>query len=141
MNKVDRKTINVLFAALGMEHHRFAELMGYDEGYVSNVFNGYTAASPAFRRAFGETIGTLILGTFEREVMESYPAGPLVELILQRAVRVPSKRDFYRDLGANAQALKARKNLDGLFVDRVCCQLGVHLSSLYGSDYETAEAS
>lgn len=141
MTQVDRKTINVLFAALGMEHHRFAELMGYDEGYVSNVFNGYTAASPAFRRAFGETVGTLILGTSEREVMESYPAGPLVELILQRAARAASKRDFYRDLGTSAQALKRRNYLDGLFVDRICCQLGVHLSSLYGSDYGVAEAS
>ena len=141
MNRVDRKAVNVLLAALGMEQHEFAALMGYDEGYVSNVLNGFTETRPAFRRAFGETIGSLVLGTFEREVRESYPAGPLLELISQRAARAVSKRDFYRDLGTSAQALKNRKCFDGLFVDRICCRLGVHLSALYGSNYGVAEAS
>lgn len=116
-------------------------MMGYDQGYVSNVLNGFTEARPAFRRALGETIGSLILGTSEGEVMESYPAGPLLELISQRAARAASKRDFYRDLGTSAQALKNRKCFDGLFVDRICCQLGVHLSALHGSNYGVAEAS
>lgn len=141
MNEVDRKTINILLAALDIEQHELSEMMGYDKGYVSNVFNGFTEARPAFRRAFGETIGSLILGTYEAEVKESYPAGPLLELISKRASQAVSKREFYRELGTNAQALKNRKCFDGLFVDRVCCQLGVHPSSLYGSDYDIAEAS
>ena len=141
MNKVDRKSINILLAALDIEQHELSEMMGYDKGYVSNVFNGFTEARPAFRRAFGETIGSLILGTYEAEVKESYPAGPLLELISKRASQAVSKREFYRELGANAQALKNRKYFDGLFVDRVCCALGVHPSSVYGADYDIAEAS
>lgn len=141
MNKVDRKTINILLAALDIEQHELAEIMGYDKGYVSNVFNGFTMARPGFRRALGETIGSLLLGTYEPAVKETYPAEPLLELISKRASLAVSKREFYRELGTNAQALKNRKSFDGLFVDRVCCQLGVHPSYVYGSDYEVAEAS
>lgn len=141
MNQVDRKSINVLLAALGIEQHELAEMMGYDKGYVSNVFNGFTEARPAFRRAFGETIGSLILGTFAPVSRETYPAGPLMELISARASQAESKREFYRELGTNASALRDRKTFDGVFVDRVCCALGVHPSSVYGSDYEVAEAS
>ncbi|MCA1705730.1 MAG: hypothetical protein LC808_21700 [Actinobacteria bacterium] len=140
MNKVDRKTINILLAALDIEQHELSEMMGYDKGYVSNVFNGFTEARPAFRRAFGETIGSLILGTFEPLSRETYPAGPLVELIAARASQAVSKREFYREIGTNASALKGRQTFDGLFVDRVCCALGVHPSSVYGSEY-IAEAS
>ncbi len=141
MKQIDRRTINILLAALDIEQHELAEMMGYDKGYVSNVFNGFTEARPAFRRAFGETIGSLILGTYEPVSRESYPAGPLVELIASRAAQAPSKREFYRELGTNASALKDRDTFDGLFVDRICCALGVHPSSVYGADYDIAEAS
>ena len=129
--EVDRKTIAILLAALDIEQHELAEMMGYDRGYVSNVFNGFTQARPSVRRAFGETIGSLILGTYEPEVKESYPAGPLLELIAARAAQAVSKREFYSELGTNLQALKNRKRFDGVFVDRVCCQLGVHPTSVY----------
>ena len=141
MNQIDRKTINILLAALDIEQHELSEMMGYDKGYVSNVFNGFTEARPAFRRAFGETIGSLILGTFEPLSRETYPASPLVELIASRAAQAVSKREFYRELGTNASALKDRDTFDGLFVDRVCCALGVHPSSVYGDEYDIAEAS
>lgn len=141
MNKVDRKTINILLAALDIEQHELSEMMGYDKGYVSNVFNGFTEARPAFRRAFGETIGSLILGTFEPLSRERYPADPLVKLIAARASQAVSKREFYREIGTNASALRGRKTFDGLFVDRVCCALGVHPSSVYGADYDIAKAS
>ena len=141
MNQIDRKTINILLAALDIEQHELSEMMGYDKGYVSNVFNGCTEARPAFRRAFGETIGSLILGTYEPLSRESYPAAPLVELIAARAAQAASKRQFYRELGTNASALKARKTFDGVFVDRVCCALGVHPSSVYGAEHDIAEAS
>jgi len=141
VNKVDRKTINILLAALDIEQHELSEMMGYDKGYVSNVFNGFTEARPAFRRAFGETIGSLILGTFEPLSRETYPAGPLAELIAARASQAVSKREFYREIGTNASALRGRKTFDGLFVDRVCCALGVHPSSVYGADYDIAKAS
>jgi transcriptional regulator with XRE-family HTH domain len=138
---VDRKSLHILLAALDIEQHELAEMMGYDRRYLSNIFNGFAEARPAFRRAFGETIGTLILGKYDAEAKEYYPAGPLLELINQRAEEALSKRDFYAEIGANAQALKNRKRFDGVFVDRVCCQLGVHPSSVYGADYDIAEAS
>ena len=138
---VDRKSLHILLAALDIEQHELAEMMGYDRRYLSNVFNGFSEARPAFRRAFGETITTLLLGTYETSVKESYPAAPLLELISKRAAQAVSKREFYSEIGTNAQALKNRKRFDGVFVDRVCCQLGVHPSSVYGADYDIAEAS
>ena len=127
----DRKTIAILLAALELEQNQLAELMGYDKGYVSNVFNGFTIARPAFRRAFGETIASLILGNFQPPTAETYPADPLVSLIEKRAAQTPCKRDFYRDLGTSHQALRHRKVLDALLVDRLCCALGVHPTSVY----------
>lgn len=127
----DRKTINILLAALEIEQNHLAELMGYDQGYVSNVFNGFTEARPAFRRAFGETIGTLILGSFEPLSAETYPAEPLTSLVGKRAAQAPCKRDFYRDLGTSQQSLRNRKTLDALLVDRICCALGIHPTSVY----------
>ena len=141
MNQIDRKTINILLAALDIEQHELSQMMGYDKGYVSNVFNGFTEARPAFRRAFGETIGSLILGTYEPLSRESYPAGPLVELIASRASQAVSKREFYREIGTSVSALKDRDTFDGLFVDRVCCALGVHPSAVYGDQYDIAETS
>lgn len=132
MSEVDRKTIKVLLAAPQIEQHELADRMGYDPAYVSNVFGGFGEARLAFRRAFGETIGSLVLGTFDPEAEESYPAAPLLELITARASEGPSRREFYRDLGASSQALKARRTFEGMFVDRICCALGVHPSTVYG---------
>ncbi len=138
---VDRKTIKVLLACLDLEVGELAEHMGYDEGYVVNVLSGFTEARPGFRRAFGETIGSLVLGTFEPAMAEWYPTEPLVALIERRAEEAPSRRDFFRDLGTSAQAVRSRKRFDGIFVDRICCALGVHPSSVYGRDHDIEEAS
>lgn len=132
----DRKTLNILLAALDLEQNELAEMMGYERGYVSNVFNGFTEARPGFRRALGETIGTLILGNYHPVSGERYPAAPLVALVERRASQAPSKRDFYRDLGTNLSCLKAHDSFDGIFVDRICCALGLHPTSVYGHDYE-----
>lgn len=129
---VDRRAVKILLACLDLEVRELAEHMGYDEGYAVNVLNGFTEARPAFRRALGDTIATLILGTYEPDVAESYPAEPLVRLVTRAAEQAPSKRDFYRDLGTSSQTLKSRNTFDGVFVDRICCALGVHPSSVYG---------
>jgi hypothetical protein len=140
MSEIDRKTIKILLVSLDLELRALADHIGYDKRYVVNVLNGFTKASPSFRRAFGETIASLVLGPHE-SVRESYPPEPLVKLIESRAAEAPSKREFYRDLGTNAQAIRNRKRFDGVFVDRVCCALGVHPSSIYGRDYNVEEAS
>jgi hypothetical protein len=137
---IDRKTINILLAALNIGQGELAELMGYDKGYAANVFNGFTEARPAFRRAFGETIGSLILGSYQPATAERYPAAPLLTLITQRAAEASCKRDFYRQLGVN-ETIHKRSTLDAVLVDRVCCALGVHPSSVYGADYDIARAS
>lgn len=136
-HEVDRKSIKIILAALDLEVHELATAMGYDAGYFTNVTNGFTQASPGFRRAFGDTIATFVFGQFEPSKIESYPPGPLLELVQRAASRAPSKREFYRELGTSAQALKSRKSLDGILVDRICCALGVHPSSVY-PEYEVA---
>ena len=133
---VDRKTIKILLASLDLDVAELAEHMGYDEGYVVNVLNGFTDARPSFRRAFGETVGSLIFGTYEPEISESYSPAPLLDLIERRAAEAASKREFYRELGTSAQALRGRKCFDGILVDRICCALGVHPSHVYGRDYD-----
>ncbi len=132
----DRKTIKVLLACLELEVNELAEHIGYDKGYVVNVLNGFTKASPHFRRALGDTVVSLLLGTNEDDVKETYPSEPLIRLIEARAAAAPNKQDFYRELGTSAQTIRNRKSFDGLFVDRICCALGVHPSSVYGLDYE-----
>ncbi len=136
MSPVDRKTIKVLLACLELEVKDLADHIGYDKGYVVNVLNGFTKASTRFRRAFGDTVATLLLGTNEDDVKETYPSEPLIRLIEARAAAAPSKQDFYRELGTSAQTIRNRKRFDGLFVDRICCALRVHPSSVYGRDYE-----
>jgi hypothetical protein len=138
---VDVKTFRVMLACLELEVNELAESMGYEPRYVSNVVNGFTKASPAFRRAFGETLGTLVFGNYEPRGAERYPAEPLLALIRQRAAEAPRKRDFYRDIGVSGEALRRRSTFDGVFVDRVCCALGVHPSALYSEEYSLAEAS
>ena len=141
MSAVDVKTFRVLLACLELEVNELAGTMGYDARYVSNVVNGFTKASPAFRRAFGETIGALVFGTHEPRGAARYPAEPLLTLIRQRAAEAPRKRDFYRDLGVSGEALRRHSTFDVVFVDRVCCALGVHPSAVYGDDYSFKEAS
>ncbi len=136
MSAVDRRAIKVLLACLELEVNELADHIGYDKGYVVNVLNGFTTASPAFRRAFGDTVASLLVGTNEDDVKETYPSEPLIRLIESRAAQAPSKLEFYRELGTSAQAIRNRKCFDGLFVDRICCALGVHPSSVYGLDYE-----
>ncbi len=132
--EVDHKAIKVLLACLELEMNELADHLGYEAGYVANVLNGFTEVSPGFRRAFGETIASLVLGPVEEKVKETYPAEPLVRLIEARAAAAPSKKEFYRELGTHALAIKGRKSFDGLFVDRICCALGVHPTSVYGFD-------
>ena len=139
--EVDRKTIKILLAALELEVGELAEHMGYDYKYVVNVFNGFTQASFAFRKALGETIACLLLGPYDKEIVESYPAAPLVAWIEAAAAGVDNKRDFYQALGTSAQVIRNRKRFDGIFVDRICCALGVHPSSVYGRDYDAEVAS
>jgi hypothetical protein len=137
---VDRRAINVVLAALGLERGELARRMGYDEGYVSNVLNGLAAASAAFRTALGETIATLLLGPHDSSAKERYPAEPLVALIERRAGGAASQRDFYRELGTSPRALRSRRSFDGVFVDRICCALGVHPANLYPDHYGQEEA-
>ncbi|MDP9069307.1 MAG: hypothetical protein M3N53_13315 [Actinomycetota bacterium] len=136
MNAVDRKTIKIMLACLELEVGELADRIGYDQGYVVNVLNGFTKASPGFRRALGDTLASLMLGPHADSVNETYSPEPLVRLIESRAAQAPSKREFYRELGTNAQAIRNRKFFDGIFVDRICCALGVHPSSVYGIEYE-----
>lgn len=135
---VDRRAIRIVLAALELENGELAHQLGYDDGYAANVLTGHSPASPAFRRALGDVIVSLLLGPYEGSVRESYPAEPLVSLVRRRAVEAPSKRDFYAGIGTSPQALRNRKTFDGIFVDRICCALGVHPSSVYGRDYEVA---
>jgi hypothetical protein len=81
---VDRRTINVLLAAVEIELRDLAARMGYRPGYVANVFNGVSTPSDAFKKAFGEVVAELFLGS-SCKAARSYPAGPLRELIERRA--------------------------------------------------------
>jgi cyanate lyase len=137
---VDRRALNVLLAALGIEQRELAERMGYREGYVANVLNGCTKASASFREAFGAAVAELLLGSVEHATM-TLAATPLVELIRNRAAQAPCKAQFYEDLGITPHGWNKRKGVSEALVDRVCCALGVHLSALYGYGYDVEETS
>lgn len=135
--EIDRRAVQVILTLCDMELRDFAECVGYDRGYVSNVLTGQTRPSPAFCRAFGDTVAELVFG--ERcHPGRMLPAGPLVELVKRRARYAPRKRDFYSDNGINMNYLRSRDFVSEVVVDRICSALGVHPSSIYD---EIAEAS
>lgn len=137
---VDRRAADVILTLCGLEIREFAEHAGYDAGYVSNVLTGATVPSLAFRRAFGETVATLIFGPSDGPDRQ-LPAEPLVELVRKRARYAARKRDFYSDAGINMNYLVSRKSVSHALVDRICCALGVHPTSIYGAHYGIEEAS
>jgi transcriptional regulator with XRE-family HTH domain len=136
---VDRRAINVLLAALDIQQRELAELTGYSPRYVANVLNGLTPVSKAFRGAFGQALADLLLGPEEPE-SRRYPAGPLVEVVRRRAEQAARKTDLYADLGVSPHTLATRELLSEELVDRVCCALGIHPTSLYGPDGQAESA-
>jgi hypothetical protein len=135
----DRRSINVLLAALDVDQRDLAERMGYRPGYVANVFNGCTSPSDAFRTAFGQLLSDLLLGP-SRVSGDSYSAHPLRDLIERRAVDAPSRTQFYADLGLSSHGWNKRRQVPGALVDQVCCALGVHPSAIY-PDFGLEEVS
>lgn len=137
---IDRRAVNVLLAVLRIGQRDLAERMGYRTGYVVNVLNGCADASPAFRIAFADAIADLLLGTNGRS-KERYPARPLAELIRRRAEEASRKHQFYADLGISPHGWNKRDTVSSSLVDRICCALGVHPSSIYGRDYDLDDVS
>jgi hypothetical protein len=140
VNHIDRKAVGVILALCDLELAEFAQFLGYERGYVSNVLTGQTKPSPAFCRAFGDTVARLVFGERCRGG-RLLPAQPLLELVRRRARYAPGKREFYSDNGINMSYLSSREFVTDVVVDRVCSALGVHPSSVYGSDYDIEEAS
>lgn len=137
MNRVDRRAVDVILAVLGIEQRELAELMGYRDGYVANVMNGCTKASPAFRQAFGDALAELVLGPVGHPLL-TLPAAPLVDLLKKRAAQAPSKRQFYADLGISPHGWNKREVVTELVVDRICSALGVHPSAIYNEIWDKA---
>ena len=136
----NRQALNVLLAVLDVEQRELGDLMGYGHGYVANIFNGFTEPSDAFKRALGETLSDLLLGS-SRTAEKYLPAQPLAEFLEQRAREASSRTEFYTALGLKAQGWDKREQVTESLVDRICCALGVHPSAIYGRDYEVGEAS
>lgn len=59
---VNSVPIRVVLALFDMDVKHFAELAGYDAGYVSNILTGQTIASDRFRDAVAATIDELVFG-------------------------------------------------------------------------------
>ena len=137
MNRVDRRAVDVILAVLGIEQRELAELMGYRDGYVANVMNGCTNASPAFRQAFGDALAELVLGPVGHPLL-TLPAAPLANLLKKRAAQAPSKKQFYADLGISPHGWNKREVVTELVVDRICSALGVHPSALYDEAWSEA---
>lgn len=137
---MDRKTIRILLGALDIEQRALAELMGYRPAYVANVLNGQTPASAAFRQAFGDALAELLLGHPD-PAPDRYPAEPLWEIVRRRAAAAESRSRFYDDLGISVHSLSNRDVLPGALVDRLCCALGVHPTSIYGPNDELEDES
>ena len=137
---VDRTTINILLAALDIEQRELAADMGYEPAYVANVFNNSAAPSDAFKLAFGNALADRLLGR-SRTQNSRLPARPLADYLAHRAREAWSREQFYADLGLSSHGWAKRRFVTEELVDRVCCQLGVHPSSIYGADYDVEEAS
>ena len=129
---VDRKALNILLAALDIEQRELADRMGYDKAYVVNVLNGFSPPSDGFKAAFGDAIADLLLGESRTEA-NRLPARPLIDFLERRAkCHHGSRSEFYESLGLKAQGWNRRKYVSESLLDRICCQLGIHPSSIYG---------
>jgi transcriptional regulator with XRE-family HTH domain len=134
---VDRRTLNVLLAALDIEQRELAGRMGYDQAYVANILNGFALPSDSFKQAFGEALTDLLIGASHTDVTQ-LPAQPLIDFLNRRACQAESRACFFEELGLNPQSWTRRKYVNESQLDRICCALGVHPSAIYGSDYEIA---
>jgi transcriptional regulator with XRE-family HTH domain len=130
---IDRRAVKVILALCDMERKDLAERLGYDRRYVNNVLCGQTHPSPAFCRAFGDTVSELVFGERCRSG-RMLPVAPLLKLVRRRARYAAGKRDFYSDNGINMNYLSSREFVSEVVVDRICSALGVHPSSLYGRE-------
>lgn len=133
MSAIDRRAVKVILALCDMELKDFAGCLGYERRYVSNVLTGQTRPSPAFCKAFGDTVTELVFGE-ACSTGRMLPAAPLLDLVKRRARYAARKRDFYSDNGINVNYLTSREFVSEVVVDRICSALGVHPSSLYGID-------
>jgi transcriptional regulator with XRE-family HTH domain len=132
---MDRKALNILLAALDLKQRQLADHMGYDKAYVVNVFNGFAPPSDAFKAAFGDAVADLVLGESRCEA-NRLPAQPLIDFLEQRAKCHGARSEFYESLGLKAQGWNRRKYVSESLLDRICCQLGIHPTQIYGTDYE-----
>ncbi|MDQ3876978.1 MAG: helix-turn-helix domain-containing protein [Actinomycetota bacterium] len=139
MTAIDRRAMKAILALCDIDREALANRLGYERRYVNNVLCGSTRPSPAFCRAFGDTIAELVFGDRFR-CGRMLPVAPLLELVRRRARYAPRKRDFYSDNGINMNYLGSREFVSEIVVDRICSALGVHPSSVYGVEY-TEEAS
>ena len=108
--------------------------MGYEPAYVANVCNGCTQPSESFKAAFGNAFADLLLGESRTQQRRTLPAKPLYEFLERRAKDDPCCQDFYKDLGLSPHGWNHRKVVTENIVDRVCCELGIHVSYIYGDE-------
>ena len=140
MSDIDRRAARVILALCDMELGDFAECLGYERKYVSNVLTGQTRPSPAFCRAFGDTVAQLVFGE-QCSGDRMLPVAPLLELVQRRARYAPGKLAFYADNGINMSYLTSRDFVSEVVVDRICSALGVHPTALYDLDAGREQAS
>lgn len=136
----NRTALNVVLAVLDIEQREFAVDMGYEPAYVANVFNNSTPPSDAFKLAFGRALADRLLGS-SRTQNSRLPAQPFADYLARCAKAASSKEQFYADLGLSSHGWSKRRFVTEELVDRVCCELGVHPSCIYGRDYDVEEAS
>lgn len=128
---IDRRAFYVILALCDMEIQEFATHVGYEPAYVSNVLCGSASPSPAFARAFGDTIARLVLGQEGGGGGQAIPTGPLLELVHRQARSAPSRRAFYSDHGINMSYLNSHEYISEFLADRICTSLGVHPTALF----------
>lgn len=135
MKGIDRKAMKVLLATLDLEQQELADRIGYEKGYVANVLNGlprHRLGSAVPRRHDRHAPAQSLRGDGQGElsVRAAYEARRGTRGRCAEQTRL-LPRPRYRPL-----AIKNRTSLDGVFVDRICCTLGVHPTSVYGLDYD-----
>lgn len=81
-------------------------------------------------------LADLLLG--ESRKRKGLPAKPFIDYLERRAAQALSVADFYADLGLSRRGWSNRKFVSEELVDRVCCQLGIHISAIYRTDVEEA---
>ena len=147
---MNRLAFDVLLSALRMTNQDFADLIGCDRSYFSQIKCGTQRAGDRLRAEIGQAIAMLLLDEDRSEIREriqgqrlldQHPTlfrwAPLRLKVERRAIRVGcTPRELLQKWGVDSP--RRRYYVDTETVETICDKLSIHPTEVYPEYYELA---